>query len=79
MELLRVTVTVEGDMARARWTIPAEAHSLGVTCATGSRCWRLGDELGTPQGALSASIYAREALNIAAGEVARAWSTVPLF
>lgn len=78
IEVVRFRLLVDGHKGEARWEVPADAHPLGVTPAHGSRHWRMGDDLGTPDGALKCALYSRAALDAALEELDGAWSTPAL-
>lgn len=79
IELVRVQITYDGKLGHARWCIPPEAHSLGVTAADGRLSWHVRDDLGTPTGALTFAIYGRTAMDSAMAELSGAWNTARLF
>lgn len=78
IEIIRLAVLVDGTRGEVRWVVPADAHAAGVSPAKGSEHWRMMDDYGTPEGALSVGIYAATALRKATDQVAGAWSTPTL-
>lgn len=69
----QVEVSLDGDTCRFRWTIPAQAHAVGLSAARGGGHLYMGDDLGSPEGAgpLKAALY--HASDAILHRVLRAW------
>lgn len=80
IRIATIEVLLDGDAVRWRWTVQPEAHAVGLSYAAGSNWCRMGDDLGTPEGAGAISTALAHASSAIDRRVLAAWNGLqPLF
>lgn len=80
IRIATIEVHLDGDAVRWKWTVEPEAHTVGLSAATGSNWCRMGDDLGTPEGAGAISAALAHASSAVDHRVRAAWNGLqPLF
>lgn len=75
-----ISLELDGNALRWKWTIDPAAHAIGLTGSSGSNWCRMGDDLGTPEGAGAISAGLAHASSAIDHRVRAAWNgLVPLF
>lgn len=71
--LCTITMDFDGDVMRYGWTIPAEAHSIGLASSRRAARFIMGEDLGQAEGARQVEYALRDCVNEVSAQVWKAW------